>query len=293
MPAKLFFTSCFLIICSAILAQVNCDTVLPPPSESAYRLPYPPGKTYKIIQANCPAIGGHANTFAYDFDTQTGDTIVACRTGFVIWVNEQYADNDWANGHENNVFIRHNDGTVIRYTHLKQNGVFVSANMPVAQGQLLGLSGSSGNTGGVPHLHLQAFRDGTSYDKWNAIPINFSNADGPVNSQNLLMNGQSYTATNTTSVAENDLHGSAATLAIYPNPTSGLVYFDVEGKKGGIVRLDIIDDQGRIVQIVFNGKLSAGQFHFSWDGHGQWPAGAYLVRLDWNGQKVVKKLVLK
>ena len=119
---------------------------------------------------------------------------MASRSGTVVFVNEQYSDSDWVNGHENNVFIQHNDGTQIRYTHLKQFGVIVEAGNFVQAGQPLALSGSSGNTGGVPHLHFQAFRNGTSYNGFNSIPINFSNTTGPVNSQNLCIVNACYPA---------------------------------------------------------------------------------------------------
>ncbi|MBK8553537.1 MAG: M23 family metallopeptidase [Ignavibacteria bacterium] len=74
---------------------------------------------------------------------QIGDTIVASRPGTVVFVNEQYSDSDWVNGHENNVFIQHSDGTRMRYTHLKQFGVIVEAGKIVQAGQPLALSGSS------------------------------------------------------------------------------------------------------------------------------------------------------
>lgn len=275
----------------SITAQVNCDTVLPPPSASAYVLPFPIGETYKVIQGNCPDIGGHANTFAYDFNTQTGDTIVACRAGQVIWVNEQYADNDWTNGHENNVFIRHNDGTVIRYTHLKQNGVFVNANLLVTQGQPLGLSGSSGNTGGVPHLHLQVFRDGSSYDKWNAIPINFSNADGPVDSQNMLQNGAYYTALDGTVSSDRGPVQPAARLAVFPNPSSAPAFIEVELDEGCLARLDIMAQQGQVAERLFSGRLPAGRSCFSW--RSRLAPGAYYARLQWAGRQAVAQFIIR
>ncbi|MCB9267431.1 MAG: peptidoglycan DD-metalloendopeptidase family protein [Lewinellaceae bacterium] len=275
-----------LFLSATIIAQVNCDTILSPPSGSEYVLPYPPGKSYRIIQGNCPAIGGHANTFAYDFDTQTGDTIVACRQGVVIWVNEQYADTDWVSGHENNVFVRHNDGTVIRYTHLKQNGALVNANSVISQGQPIGLSGSSGNTGGVPHLHLQAFRDGTSYDKWNAIPLNFSNTDGPVNGQNLLVNGQSYTALGDSPV---DVHGSAAlepAVVVFPNPAEGEIHLR---STRPIREIRIVDSLGRLA---FQQETEgAGRREVDVDMSGK--TGLFFLAVNMEGRQVVQKVLVR
>ncbi|MCB0563134.1 MAG: M23 family metallopeptidase [Phaeodactylibacter sp.] len=283
---RTFLLSSALFLSATLIAQVNCDTVLPPPSGSQYVLPYPPGRIYKVIQGNCPAIGGHANTFAYDFNTQTGDTIVACRAGVVIWVNEEYADNDWVSGHENNVFVRHNDGTVIRYTHLQQNGVLVNANSVVSQGQPIGLSGSSGNTGGVPHLHLQAFRDGASYDKWNAIPLNFSNTTGPVNGQNLLINGQSYTALGDTPV---DVHASAATepeLVAFPNPSAGMIHLRANHPFQDI---RIISSTG---EVAFRQEMEgAGLREIQVDMNGK--TGLFFLEVNMAGRQMVRKILIR
>ena len=188
----------FALLCLASIVygqqEINCDTVHIPPTESEYVLPYPIGKTYKVTQSNCFPNGGHRLTFAYDFDTKMGDTIIACRRGVVTFVNDQYEDTDWVSGHENNVFIGHADGTRIRYTHLMKGGALVRVGQAVSRGQPIGLSGNSGNTGGFPHLHLSAFRDNTSFNRQNTIPINFCNTTDPVNSQNLLISGVSYTA---------------------------------------------------------------------------------------------------
>ncbi|MCB9308101.1 MAG: peptidoglycan DD-metalloendopeptidase family protein [Lewinellaceae bacterium] len=291
MPVRYIFCVFLLLSVLSAEAQVNCDTMLPSPANSQYVLPYPAGKTYKIIQGNCPAVGGHANTFALDFNTLTGDTIVACRAGLVIWANDQYADTDWTSGHENNVFIRHNDGTVIRYTHLTQNGALVSANSFVAQGQAIGLSGSSGNTGGVQHLHLQAFRDGTSYDKWNAIPLNFSNADGPLDDQNMPVNGQFYTALDSNLVSVHGHLDVPANLRVFPNPASGIVQIVLHLHTGSNVQLEIADQQGRLVEQLFSGRSGPGKHRFSWDATNA-QAGLYFIRLEIDGRSASAKQVL-
>lgn len=218
---SLFIAGVIMVMFHTIRAQpeINCNLIHTPAEGSLYILPYPVGKTYKIIQSNCHPIGGHKNTFAYDFDTQMGDTIVASRAGKVVWANDQYLDTDQASGHENNVFIQHSDGTQIRYTHFMHGGALVQAGQTVQQGQAIGLSGRSGNTGGIPHLHFQAFKDGTSYNRQNSIPINFSNARGLLNNQNLLIDGQSYEAvSNLTSVDEQD---TLPIFIISPNPIQG------------------------------------------------------------------------
>lgn len=219
---KEILTFLLLVFCLNLLVaqdEINCDTIYTDPAESEYILPYPTGKTYNVTQSNCHPTGGHFLTFAYDFNTAIGDTIIACRAGVVTFANDQYLDTDWTSGHENNVFVKHSDGTRIRYTHLKQGGALVVANQQVEQGQAIGISGSSGNTGGFPHLHLSAFQDGTSFNRQNTIPINFCNTNDPLNAQNLLIEGQSYTAIDksTSAAKESDLIES---FSVYPNPAS-------------------------------------------------------------------------
>ena len=146
-----------------------------------------------MFQGNCSTLGGHKDTFAYDFSLGMGDPIYASRAGTAIIVNDQYSDNDHIEGHENNVFVEHDDLTVIRYTHLMEGGAMVTQGQQVLQGDLLGLAGNSGNSAGA-HLHFQAFKDRTSFNKPNAIPISFSNAIGAANADGGLIEGIRYTA---------------------------------------------------------------------------------------------------
>jgi murein DD-endopeptidase MepM/ murein hydrolase activator NlpD len=82
---------------------------------------------------------------------------------------------------------------VIRYTHLRQGGAVVGAGDMITPGLTLGFSGNSGASSG-PHLHLQAFRDGTSFDAGNSIPLTFRNAIGATRPSGELIEGQAYRA---------------------------------------------------------------------------------------------------
>jgi murein DD-endopeptidase MepM/ murein hydrolase activator NlpD len=163
------------------------------PDDSEYVLPWDVGLSYTMFQGNCSQLGGHRDTFAYDFDLAMGDPIVASRAGTVIIVNDQFSDDDHVEGHENNVFVQHADGTVVRYTHLMQGSTTVTVDQAVLPGDLLGLSGNSGNSAG-PHLHFQGFRDRSSFDKSNAIPITFRNAIGQTEPSGELIEGVRYEA---------------------------------------------------------------------------------------------------
>jgi murein DD-endopeptidase MepM/ murein hydrolase activator NlpD len=176
-----------------VLGEIICNQDFGDPAQSPYILPYRAGQTFTMFQGYCSTRGGHRNTFAYDFDTMINDTIIASRAGTVIFANDQFPDGNRVSGEENNVFVQHSDGTVIRYTHLTQGGALVRTGDQVDQGTPIGLSGDTGASAG-PHLHLQAFADRTSFDRQNSIPVNFSNTDGPLDTNRGLIEGQQYTA---------------------------------------------------------------------------------------------------
>lgn len=174
-------------------AQTFCNNaIFPDPATSLYVLPYPVGTTYRMFQGNCSTRGGHRDTFAYDFSHAMGDPVTVSRPGTVIIVNDNFSDDDHVEGHENNVFVQHVDGTVIRYTHLMQGSAMVTVGQQLVEGDIVGLAGNSGNSAG-PHLHFQAFA-GRNFAKSNAIPISFRNAIGTARADGALIEGQFYEA---------------------------------------------------------------------------------------------------
>ncbi len=165
------------------------------PAASPYVLPYPAGTAFRVTQTYCDPIGGHFDDFAYDFELPTGAPVTAARSGNVTIANDQFSDSDFTEGHENNVFVEHADGTVARYTHLQQGSVLVEVGDQVDPGQEIGASGSSGNTGGFPHLHFAVFRNGSSFDgPSSSIPVNFRNAGGRLDDRGGLIRGEVYQA---------------------------------------------------------------------------------------------------
>lgn len=54
----------------------------------------------------------------------------------------------------NLVAVRHPDGVLTRYLHLAKDSVVVEVGQEVAEGEVLGLVGSSGNSS-LPHLHFE------------------------------------------------------------------------------------------------------------------------------------------
>ena len=173
-----------------------CDTIpFTAPAASPYRLPYAVGTTFTVIQGNCPSNPnwGHHDSYAYDFDMPLGTPVIAMRGGTVIFENDQYSNDDHVPGHENNVWILHDDGTIAQYGHLSPGGNAVAVNQVVVSGDLLGLSGNSGNSAG-PHLHVWVYANGLVFNKTNTVPQTFSNAGGVTEPSGELIQGNAYTA---------------------------------------------------------------------------------------------------
>src|SRR4030042_712963 len=97
------------------------------PSQSPYILPYPFGASYRLMQGYCYTKGGHRNQLAYDFETPVGIEVIAARSGFVMKVRSDLPDDGKQpeSGQHNHIMIKHDDGTVAFYAHLKQDSVLV------------------------------------------------------------------------------------------------------------------------------------------------------------------------
>ena len=85
---------------------------------------------------------------AIDIGTPIGTKIFAAAAGQVIIARAS----GWNGGYGNYIAISHDNGTETVYGHLSK--VFVQAGESVYQGQVIGLSGSTGNSTG-PHLHFE------------------------------------------------------------------------------------------------------------------------------------------
>jgi murein DD-endopeptidase MepM/ murein hydrolase activator NlpD len=124
-----------------------------------------------------------------------GTTVTAARGGTVTHVEESHFDGELApTGKDNFLVILHGDGTTALYGHFTHDGISVSVGQGVSAGDLIGLSGNTGNTANKPHLHLSAsgcdpVTNGTA--ACPTRPMTFSNTDP--NPQGLQA-GRSYTA---------------------------------------------------------------------------------------------------
>ena len=82
-------------------------------------------------------------------------------------------------------------------------------------------------------------------------------------------------------------------LSIFPNPTSGQVFIDYEISEEAPLYLDLVDQQGRVVeQVVNQTNHAAGTFRVS-QRLDHLANGIYFFRLRHNDRELVKKVVLE
>lgn len=148
-------------------------------SQSPYILPYPVGASFRLMQGYCYSKGGHRNQLAYDFETPVGTQVIAARSGLVMKIRSDLPDDGKQpeSGQHNHIMIKHDDGTVAFYAHLKQNSILVTIGERVSQGQPIATSGNSGNTQGLPHLHFGVYEGWPAREGFD-VPVNFRNAKG-------------------------------------------------------------------------------------------------------------------
>ncbi len=150
---------------------VNLDQY-PPAATSPYRLPYPADKTWLCVQSNRGVVSHRGGEqFAYDFAMPVGSDICAARAGEVVTVVAGHDGHGykWPN---NKVVIRHEDGTLGCYLHIKKDGSRVAVGDRVAQGQAIAASGHVGNSM-MPHLHFHV----SDRERKGTLPVSFSDVD--------------------------------------------------------------------------------------------------------------------
>lgn len=105
--------------------------------------------------------GGHS-TPGIDFRIPAGTPIRAAGPGTVVGIEEGCKPGHrWCSGRRGNyVQIAHPAGRHSRYLHLRPHGVVVSLGEQVVRGQVIGYSGSTGDSTG-PHLHYDELLNGS------------------------------------------------------------------------------------------------------------------------------------
>jgi murein DD-endopeptidase MepM/ murein hydrolase activator NlpD len=125
-----------------------------------------------------------------------GTAVRAARGGLVVKVRDT---SNVGGAHarfacyNNYVLIRHDDGTLGQYCHLKKGGAQVREGDHVAEGDVIALSGNTGFSSG-PHLHFSVYKIKNG-DERESIPVKFKTAEADAAT---LKAGGRYTALRTT-----------------------------------------------------------------------------------------------
>ncbi len=98
---------------------------------------------------------------AIDIGVRLGSSVAAADSGYVVLV----ANDDF--GYGKHIMINHGNGYETLYAHLSV--IMVTPGQTVGKGQVIGLSGSTGNSTG-PHLHFEIRYVGTQVNPLSFLP---------------------------------------------------------------------------------------------------------------------------
>lgn len=126
-----------------------------PDPQALYLLPYGHGVKHRVDQGYFGAFT-HQTYRSLDFDLKEGSPICAAREGRVVRLKQDSNTGGPSaefGPYANYIYILHKDGTWADYAHLQKNGAKVRLGQWVKAGQVIGLSGHTGQAKG-PHLHF-------------------------------------------------------------------------------------------------------------------------------------------
>lgn len=176
-----------LILCPLAFYFIACDSkeVTDDPVDlcaeypdwvsSQYVLPYPVGNSFRISQGNHTTFS-HKGTlkYSYDFEMPFGSPVTAARDGVVHGVRDTQPEGERGLTASNWIQIRHSDGMISEYVHLRNNSARFSVGNVVQAGDTIALTGDTGDVGTWPHLHFDINRCGDNL-ACDTEPVTFSN----------------------------------------------------------------------------------------------------------------------
>lgn len=142
------------------------------------KLPFPSGKTYRVVQGNNTNFTHNTDwsRYAIDFNLKIKDTICAATKGFVVGVVNQYKHggpgDQWKNYGNFLTIYDPDSGLFTQYVHLVHKGTLVKMGDSVAIGQPIALSGMTGQTN-VEHLHFNCLIPANTEDGLKSVPVEF------------------------------------------------------------------------------------------------------------------------
>jgi murein DD-endopeptidase MepM/ murein hydrolase activator NlpD len=177
-----------------------------------YQLPYAPGRGYRVSQGYNGRFSHYgANRYSIDWKMPEGTQVRAARGGRVV----RFKDDSNAGGGtikfdacNNFVIIRHEDGTLGHYCHLKKDGVKVAPGQVVRAGEVIALSGNTGFSTGA-HLHFCVFKTADGCERVT-IPVKFEDSDGCAVT---LVEGRKYCAPEIRETKLASLRGAKGSVA--------------------------------------------------------------------------------
>ena len=147
-----------------------------------YQLPVASGRPVRVVQGYDGAFSHNGpSRYAVDFDLPEGSPVHAARAGVVVQAIQHFTEAGTDESYQkrdmgNRVLVRHSDGTLGYYGHLKPGAVVVKEGQYVHPGQLLGLSGNTGFSRG-PHLHFEV-RKPIDGNQVRTLPVRFKTEQG-------------------------------------------------------------------------------------------------------------------
>jgi hypothetical protein len=152
---------------------------------ATYRLPFDDDGAWQGGANWDDPAGGHplSQAYAFDFGHPVGGNVRAARSGWVADVenldgNTGLDPHAWKivpnmRGEGTTIWIRHMDGTVAAYCHLKYQSTKVVKGQYVLQGEIIALSNHTGNSSS-PHLHFDLRINWNSRDNFGpTVPVQF------------------------------------------------------------------------------------------------------------------------
>lgn len=152
------------------------DSKRPIPTASVLPLPYPQGKSYKLLQGNNsnPTHNHSGSRYAFDFTMNIGDTITSSQDGYVVGVIDGYSGwgySDKWKPYSNQVMIYDTSAYLFTmYGHLMQHGSLVTVGEYVTIGQPIALSGKTGKTS-EEHLHFNVLSANSEKGSLISFPL--------------------------------------------------------------------------------------------------------------------------